>query len=77
MAYQLQPSTFNLSPKAYHRQGGSGKLLPRIIFFQFKFLEPARPSLLLVELPGTILGMKFCIEWCGVQGLKSLDTSKF
>ena len=55
MAYHLQPSTFNLSPKAYHlqpqtttynlvstyhRQSGSGKLLPRIIFYNSSFWNP-------------------------------------
>ena len=84
MAYHLQPSTFNLSPKAYHlqpqtttynlklppttyhRQGGSGKLHH---FLQVKFLNSDRPSLSPVELPGTMLSIKFCIEWCRVQGL--------
>ena len=86
MAYHLQPSTFNLSPKAYHlqpqatrsttyhRQGGSGKL---DYFLEFKFLESDRPSSSPVELPGTMLSMKFCIEWCRDQGLLSLETSKF
>ena len=79
MAFHLQPSTFNISPETYHltynlklpattyhRQGGSGKWY---YFLQFKFLESDRPSSLPVELPGTMLSMKFCIEWCRVQGL--------
>ena len=48
MAYHLQPSIFNLAPKAYHlqpqttyhRQSGSGKLY---FFLEFKFLESDRP----------------------------------
>ena len=81
MAYHLQPSTYHLKPITYnlklqpttfHRQGGSGKLH----FLQFKFLESNRPSSSPVELPGTMLSMKFCIEWCRGQGLLSLETSK-
>ena len=67
--YNLSPSTYHLKPTynlklpptTYHRQGGSGKLY---YFLEFKFLESDRPSSSPVELPGTILSMKFCIEWC-------------
>ena len=65
--YHLKPTTYNrkLPPTTYHRQGGSAKLY---YFLQFKFLEFDRPSSSAVELPGTMLSMKFCIEWCRVQG---------
>ena len=46
-------------------------------FFTIQVLESDHPSLSPVELPGTMLSMKFCIEWCRVQGLLSLETSKF
>ena len=64
IAYHLQPSTFNLSPKAYHLQPTTGGVGPVscIIFLEFKFLESDRPSSSPVELPGTMLSMKFCIE---------------
>ena len=78
MAYHLQLSTFNQSPKAYHLhttsnydlQPTTGRVGPLIcIFLQFKFLESDRPSSSPVELPGTMLNRKCCIEWCRVQGL--------
>ena len=74
--YHLKPTTYNLKlpPTTYHRQGGSGKLH---CFLQFKFLNSDRSSTSPVELPGTMLSMKFCPEWCRVQGLYSLETSKF
>ena len=74
--YHLKPTTYNLklSLTTYHRQGGSGKLY---YFFKFKFLNSDRSSSSPVELPGTMLSMKICIEWCRVQGLSSLETSKF
>ena len=68
-AYNLK-----LPPTSYHQQGGSGKLY---YFLEFKFLESDRPSSSPVELTGTMLNMKFCIEWCRDQGLLSLETSKF
>ena len=69
--YHLKPTTYNLKvpPTTYHRQGGSGKLY---YFLEFKFLESDRPSSSPVELPGTMLSMKFCIEWCRDQGLLTL-----
>ena len=76
MAYHLQPSTFNLSPKVYHLQPttgrvGSGKLY---YFLEFKFLESDRPSSSPVELPGTMLSMKLCIEWYrGPRSFKPRD----
>ena len=79
MAYHIQPSTFNLSPKAYHLQPTTGRVDPVSFldyFLEFKFLESDRPSSSPVELPGTMLSMKFCIEWCRDQGLLSLETSK-
>ena len=79
MAYHLQPSTFNLPPTTskYHLQPTKCRVGPvSCIFLQFKFLESDRPILSPVELPGTMLSMKFCIEWCRVQGLQSLETSK-
>ena len=58
MAYHLQPSTFNLSPKAYHLQPQTTTYNLRrvgpvscIIFLEFKFLESDRPSSSPVELP--------------------------
>ena len=73
--YYLKP-TYNLKlpPTTYHRQGGSGKLY---YFLEIKFLESDRPSSSPVELPGTMLSIKFCIEGCRDQGLLSLKTSKF
>ena len=71
--YHLKPATYNfkLPPITYQMQGGSGKLN---YFFTIQVLESDRPSLSPVELPGTMLSMKFCIEWCRVQGLlKSRD----
>ena len=77
MVYYLQLATFNLSPKAYHLQPTTGRVGPVscIIFLEFKFLESDRPSSSPVELPGTMLSMKFCIEWCRDQG--RLEASKF
>ena len=74
--YHLKPITYNLKlpPTTYHRQGESGKLY---YFLEFKFLQSDRPSSSPVELPGTMLSMKFCIEWCKDQGLLSPETSKF
>ena len=74
--YHLKPTTYNLKlqPTTYQLQGGSGKLY---YFLEFKFLESDRPSSSPVELPGTMLSMTFCIEWCRDQGLLSLETSKF
>ena len=78
--YDLPPSTYHqkhttynlkLPPTTYHQQGGSGKLY---YFLEFKFLECDRPSSSPVELPGTMLSMKFCIEWSRDQGLLSLET---
>ena len=42
-------------------------------FLEFKFLESDRPSSSPVQLPGTMLSMKFCNEWCRDQGLLSQD----
>ena len=79
MAYHLQPSTFNLSPKAYQLQPTTGRVGPGKLYYflEFRFLESDRPSSSPVELPGTMLSMKFCIEWCRDQGLLSLGKSKF
>ena len=69
-------TTYNLKlpPTTYHRQGGSYKLY---YFLDLKFWSHDRPSSSLVELPGTMLSMKFCIEWCRDQGLLSLEVSQF
>ena len=73
--YHIKPITYNLKlpPTTYHRQGESGKLY---YFLEFKFLQSDRPNSSLVELTGTMLSMKFCIEWCRDQGLLSPETSK-
>ena len=62
----LKPTNYNLKlpPTSYYRQGGSGKLY---YFLEFKFLESDRPSASPVT--GSMLSMKFCIEWCRDQGL--------
>ena len=69
--YHLKPTTYTtynlkLPPTTYQRQGGSDKLY---YCSTIQVLESDRPSLSPVELLGTMLSMKFCIEWCSVQGL--------
>ena len=59
--YHLKPTTYNLKlpPTTYQMQGGSGKFY--LLFFTTQVLESDRPSLSPVELPGTMLSMKFSI----------------
>ena len=71
--FHLQPITQSLPPTTfnYHLQPTTGRVGPvsGIIFLQFKFFESDRPSSSPFEFPGTMLSMKFCIEWRRVQGL--------
>ena len=97
MAYLLQLSAFNLSPKAYHLQpltttynlppaGWVRKvvlffynssfwspIVRAIDFYIYTYIHICRslcPSSSPFEFPGTMLSMKFCIEWLGSKDFK-------